>query len=451
MKNRNRSNDYKQKFAYNFNKKNDNEPINEETYQSQLKKIYEERLKIQNRIKKLDEEAKHNKNNEEMNLFSQKAHINYTRNNFKYMNNLLEEHFKKNIINNDDELKKFVKKDFDNFQNQLIEDFTLFKNRQKVFLERLQDKFFLINRKKNNMETLDEKAELKSEPLYSGENIKNIFIELPQNKYNLIINTPGDTKNELINNNESNYYKNKLCHNIIQCMGNTKDENTENFTPPIDQFIEVKNAKISIDYYHQALNEFKEKRENEKEMKQSEEKKIKDETKTINFQNKLFETKFNFYQDEIKDLNDINEQNLNIIGDIKNKMTKDQLFGDLTQKKLNIFKKDEKEIKDILNDKNSKFDFFNVHNINDNEEEKEEYLKKLNDMKDKYEEDFKNLNDKIDKLKKKYKNKSKNKNKQRNKSSNIMKRTYYNDNPNHYNYNYDRASINIKKKLHRYL
>ena len=167
-------------------------------------------------------------------------------------------------------------------------------------------------------------------------------------------------------------------------MGNTKEENTENFTPPADQFIDVKNAKISIDYYHQAPNEFKERRENEKEMKLEEEKKIKDETKTINFQNKLFETKYNFYQDEIKDLNNINDQNLIIIGDIKDKMTKDQLFDNLTQKKLNIFKKDENEIKDILNDKNSKFDFFNIHNINDNEEEKEEYLKKLNDIKDKY-------------------------------------------------------------------
>ena len=88
-------------------------------------------------------------------------------------------------------------------------------------------------------------------------------------------------------------------------MGNTKEENTENFTPPADQFIDVKNAKISIDYYHQAPNEFKERRENEKEMKLEEEKKIKDETKTINFQNKLFETKYNFYQDEIKDLNNI--------------------------------------------------------------------------------------------------------------------------------------------------
>ena len=175
MKNRNKSNDYKLKFQYNFNKMNDNNPINEESYQSQMKKIYEERLKIQNRIKKIDEEAKHNKVNEEKNLLNQKAHMNYTRDNFKYMNHLLEEHFKKNIINNDDELKKFVKKDFDKFQNQLIEDFTLFKNRQKVFLERLQDKFFLINRKKNNMETLDEKAELKSEPLYHGENIK-IFL-----------------------------------------------------------------------------------------------------------------------------------------------------------------------------------------------------------------------------------------------------------------------------------
>ena len=136
MKNRNKSNDYKLKFQYNFNKMNDNNPINEESYQSQMKKIYEERLKIQNRIKKIDEEAKRNKVNEEKNLLNQKAHMNYTRDNFKYMNHLLEEHFKKNIINNDDELKKFVKKDFDKFQNQLIEDFTLFKNRQTFVLFR---------------------------------------------------------------------------------------------------------------------------------------------------------------------------------------------------------------------------------------------------------------------------------------------------------------------------
>ena len=234
---------------------NSNNILSKDDYQSQLKKIYEERHKIQDRIKKLEAEEKINDINKERKVFEQKAHNNFIRNNFHFMNLLLEDHFKNNLIkNNEDELKKYVKKDFEKFQNQLMEDFTLFKNRQKVYLEKLQDKFFVINRKKNNKETLDENAELKSEPLYKGENIKNIFIEIPQNKYNLIINTPGDTKNELINNNESNYYKNKLCHNIIQCMGNTKDENTENFTPPIDQFIEVKNAKISIDYYHQEIS-----------------------------------------------------------------------------------------------------------------------------------------------------------------------------------------------------
>ena len=236
-------------------------------------------------------------------------------------------------------------------------------------------------------------------------------------------------------------------------MGNTKKENKKNFSPPTNQFIQVKNAKISIDYYHKAKNEFKEKKENEIEMRKKEEKKINDENKNIDFQNKLFETKYNFYKDEINNIKDMNEQNLNIIGDIKNKMTKDQLFDNLTQKQLNIFKKDENEIKDILCDKNSKFDFFNIHNMDDNEKEKEEYLKKLNEIKDKYEEDFKNLNQEIDKLKKKYQNKSrtKNKNKKRNKSSIITNRKYYNDNPNHYHYNYDRASINIKKTLKRYL
>ena len=429
---------------------NNNNILSKDDYQSQLKKIYEERNKIQDRIKKLEAEEKINDINKERKVFEQKAHNNFIRNNFHFMNLLLEDHFKNNLIkNNEDELKKYVKKDFEKFQNQLMEDFTLFKNRQKVYLEKLQDKFFVINRKKNNKETLDENAELKSEPLYKGENIKNIFIEIPQNKYNLIINTPGDTKTELINNNESNYYKNKLCNNIIECIGDTKEENLNVFSPPKNQFMEVNNAKINIDYYHKVMNEFKEKKENEIKMKQEEEKKVNEETKTINLQNKLFETKYNFYKDEINDLKDINDQYLNILGEIKNKMTKDQIFDDLSQNQLKIFKKSENEIKDILADKNNKFDYYDPHDLETNKKEQKEYLKKLNDLKEKYEEDFQNLNEEINKLKNKYKNRSKNK--KRNKSNNITKRTFYNDNPNHYHYNYDRASINIKKKLNRYL
>ena len=407
---------------------NKNISLSKEDYQSQLKKIYEERNRIQNRIKKLEAEEKFNDTNKERKAFEQKAHNNYIRDNFHFMNILMEEYFKKNLIrNNEDELKKFVKKDFDKFQNQLMEDFTLFKNKQKVYLEKLQDKFFVINRKKNNIETLDENADLKSEPLYKGENIKNIFIEIPQNKYNLIINTPGDTKTELINNNESNYYKNKLCYNIIECLGDAREENTNVFSPPKKNFMEVNNAKISIDYYHKVMNEFKEKKENEIKMKQEEDEKVNEENKKINFQNKLFETKYNFYRDEINDLKDINEQNLNIIGEIKNKMSKDQIFDDLSHNQLKIFKKSENEIKDILADKNNKFDYYDIHNLNENN--KEEYLKKLNEIKVKYEEDFQNLNEEINKLKKKYKNKSKNK--KRTKSNNITKRTFYNDNPNH--------------------
>ena len=42
-------------------------------------------------------------------------------------------------------------------------------------LEKLQDKYYVINRRKNNVNSLDENAELVSEPLYHGENVKNIF------------------------------------------------------------------------------------------------------------------------------------------------------------------------------------------------------------------------------------------------------------------------------------
>ena len=426
----------------------------EESYQSKLKKIYEERRKLQNSIEQIKNEQILNKK-KERNFFEQKAHMNFIKDNFQYMNALIEQHFKNNLINNDEEIKKFVKKDFDKFQNQIIEDFSIFKNKQKVFLERLQNKFVFVNKKKNNLQALDENGELKSEPLYNGENIKNIFIEMPQNKFNLIINSAGDTKQELvINNNESKFYKNKICQNVIQCIGGAKDEfNFKNFSPPLNQFIEVNNAKISIDYYHDAKKEFNNKRKNEIEKKKKEEKIINDETKKINFNEKLFETKYKNYIEEIKDLNDINEKNMQIIGDIKNKMTKDKLFDDLTQQQLNIFKKSENEIIDILSNKNNKFPYYNINN----EEEKEEYIKKLNLAKEKYEEDYQNINKEIENIKKKYrnnsgnKNKNKTQNKNRNKSSyNITKRKYYNDNPIHYNYNYDRASIPIKKILKKF-
>ena len=436
------------------NRIENNGPQNdEESYQSKLKKIYEERRKLQNSIEQIKNEQMLNKK-KERNFFEQKAHMNFIKDNFQYMNALIEQHFKNNLINNDEEIKKFVKKDFDKFQNQIIEDFSIFKNKQKVFLERLQNKFVFVNKKKNNLQALDENGELKSEPLYNGENIKNIFIEMPQNKFNLIINSAGDTKQELINNNESKFYKNKICQNVIQCMGGAKDEfNFKNFSPPLNQFIEVNNAKISIDYYHDAKKEFNNKRKNEIEKKKKEEKIINDETKKINFNEKLFETKYKNYIEEIKELNDINEKNMQIIGDIKNKMTKDKLFDDLTQQQLNIFKKSENEIIDILSNKNNKFPYYNINN----EEEKEEYIKKLNLAKEKYEEDYQNINKEIENIKKKYRNNSGNKNKNkthnkdRNKSSyNITKRKYYNDNPIHYNYNYDRASIPIKKILKKF-
>lgn len=436
------------------NRIENNGPQNdEESYQSKLKKIYEERRKLQNSIEQIKNEQILNKK-KERNFFEQKAHMNFIKDNFQYMNALIEQHFKNNLINNDEEIKKFVKKDFDKFQNQIIEDFSIFKNKQKVFLERLQNKFVFVNKKKNNLQALDENGELKSEPLYNGENIKNIFIEMPQNKFNLIINSAGDTKQELINNNESKFYKNKICQNVIQCMGGAKDEfNFKNFSPPLNQFIEVNNAKISIDYYHDAKKEFNNKRKNEIEKKKKEEKIINDETKKINFNEKLFETKYKNYIEEIKELNDINEKNMQIIGDIKNKMTKDKLFDDLTQQQLNIFKKSENEIIDILSNKNNQFPYYNINN----EEEKEEYIKKLNLAKEKYEEDYQNINKEIENIKKKYRNNSGNKNKNkthnkdRNKSSyNITKRKYYNDNPIHYNYNYDRASIPIKKILKKF-
>ena len=421
---------------------NNNNGVNQNknlSYDEQMKKIYEERIKIQNRIKKLDDEE-----------------INFSKNNAgnvpgQYLQNLFEEYFKNILLNNKDNEKTRQKilEDNEKFQNKLMEDFLIFKNRQKVYLEKLQDKYYVINRKKDNLNCLDEKAELISEPLYQGENVKNIFAQLPQQKYNLVINSAGDTKNELINDINSKFYKNKLCQGVIQCMAGESGQ--PNFIAPEKKFLEVNNVKMDRNLYIEGKNEFDLKRNKEKLEKECEEKIINNQEKTVNLENKLFDIKYNNYLDEINQIKDINKENLNILTDIKNKMTKDQLFNDLTYKQLNIFQKSEKEIKDIIEDRNNRFDYFDIDNKYDNEKENEEYYKKLNDLKEKYEEDYNNLNMEINKLKNKYKDKNKSKNKKRNKSSNITKRKYYNDNPNHYHYNYDRASINIKKKLNRYL
>lgn len=241
-----------------INPNNNNENIN---YEEQMKKIYEERQKIQNRIKKLDEEENKNTSNNK-NFELRQAQLSYCKDPFKYMDYLLEEYFKKvyNENNDEEKIKKKVEKDFENLQNNLIEDFEIFKNRQKVFFERIQDKYYVINRKKENLNMLNENAELQSEPLYQGENIKHIFNQLPQNKYNLIINSTGDTKNELINDENSKFYKNKLCRGVLQCMGN---EN-QNFKPPENKFLEVNNIKKNLEFYLDGKRYFNLKREKEK-------------------------------------------------------------------------------------------------------------------------------------------------------------------------------------------
>ena len=130
----------------------DNDINNEEqklSYEEKLKKIYEERLEYQKKIKQLDDEEKKNssKNNQDS---------------INYLNSLLEEYFNNVYLRNKDydKIKQKVKEDNDRFQNRLIEDFLLFRNRQKHALEKLQNKYYIINRRKNNLNCLDEKAEL---------------------------------------------------------------------------------------------------------------------------------------------------------------------------------------------------------------------------------------------------------------------------------------------------
>ena len=434
---------------------NNNNDLNQNknlSYEEQMKKIYEERIKIQNRIKKLDDEEKNVSKNNTGNDPG------------PYLQNLFEEYFKNILLNNKDNEKTRQKilEDNEKFQNKLMEDFLIFKNRQKVYLEKLQDKYYVINRKKDNLNCLDEKAELISEPLYQGENVKNIFAQLPQQKYNLVINSAGDTKNELINDINSKFYKNKLCQGVIQCMAGESGQ--PNFIAPEKKFLEVNNVKMDRNLYIEGKNEFDLKRNKEKLEKECEEKIINNQEKTVNLENKLFDIKYNNYLKEIKELENNKTDNFQILRDIKAQMTKDKLFGKLTHKQLNIFKKSNEEIKNIITNKNKNSDNYGIYQFdlddNNNEEEKklkEDYFKKINEENLKFEKDVKKLNDEIAKMNKKYCNNSKPKekkitnniniNKKRNNSSYIGKRKYYNDNPYHYKYNYNGASIPIKKIL----
>ena len=439
-----------------INPNNNNENLN---YEEQMKKIYEERQKIQKRIQKLDEEENKNISNNK-NIELRQAQLSYCKDPFKYMDYLLAEYFKKvyNENNDEEKIKKKVEKDFEKLQNDLIEDFEIFKNRQKVFFERIQDKYYVINRKKENLNMLNENDELQSEPLYQGENIKHIFNQLPQNKYNLIINSAGDTKNELINDENSKFYKNKMCRGVLQCMGNED----QNFKPPENKFLEVNNIKKNLEFYLDGKRYFNLKREKEKMEKDCEANIIDNQEKTVNVQNKLFDFKCQNYFNDIDEYKNKNEEYFKYLNDIKDKMTKDNLFGKLTQKQLNIFKKSKEEIKDILTQKNGDFGgLFNRDNnlCDENGKINEEYYNHLLETNMKFENDLKNINNEIKTIQNKYdfrdrgksETKKKNKNvKKRNNSSYIRNRKYYNDNPFHYEYRYDGASIPIKKKLNKF-
>jgi hypothetical protein len=326
---------------------NINQNYNNLNYQEQMQKLIEERQKIQNRIKKLDNEEKkdfNSSNNSTLEL--RQAQISYCKDPFKYMDFLLEQHFKNNLIKDDEKIKEKIKEDYEKFEKGLIEDFTIFKNRQKVYLEKLQDKNYIINRKKNNLNFLDEKAELVSEPLYQGEDIKNIFNQFPQYKYNLVINSAGDTKNELINDINSNLYKNKLCHGVIQSMSGGGCH--PNYKSPEHKFLEVNNIKLNREKYIEGKRNFNIKRYKEKIEKDCEEKIYENELKTLNLENKLFDEKYNNYINKINECEKKNNEYFKILSDIKDQMTKDKIFNDLTHKQLNIFKKSEEEIKDII-------------------------------------------------------------------------------------------------------
>jgi hypothetical protein len=174
-------------------------------------------------------------------------------------------------------------------------------------------------------------------------------------------------------------------------------------------------------------------------------------------QNKIF----NEVYENNKNLSkiDFNEDWFNFLDFIKKNMIKNKMFENLTISDLKILKLPLDQLKNKLNnnDKNNKIPIFQneneINNIKNNKlNEIDEEEKKINDDIEnillKYGKDIEQLKSKQNKNNFVNNNNNINDNiieKMWNETKNIENRTFYNDNPYHYGYNYEGSSIDIKK------
>ncbi len=445
-------------------------------------KILEKRDKL--KLKVNEEIIKENKENsfENYNELDKKI-LNYHKNPHEYIDYLLEKCFQQNYINSpsDEEIQKIIEKNYDNLMRELIEKFRKFHDKQKKKLKDLEDKYKEKDIRIKNKKQLTENDDLTSEPIYQGEDIKDIFLQEPNNKYNSIVNSNNNIKNNIINDNKSKFYIPRIANNVISCL------NDVNINIPNKNFISIENKQLEHKDYWNNRNYFdleKDKIKNKEKLDSLLENNYK---KTLDFQNKIFDEMFYQKFKHLDKAQILNEEGFNVLEYLKNNLTEDNMFDDLFMKRLNIFQLPMEEIRRILTDLN----FYSIpiksenKEINDILKEKKE--KEIENHYNQIENDIDNILLKygkdIDKYKLQYKKEKelRNKNflikdknndnnfaeqkveyKEHEKINNINddildklhdeiknneKRIYYNDNPYHYKYNYFGPSIKINKKI----
>ena len=141
-------------FSNEFNKNNniikfykpspENTMINNDnlSYEEKMRQLQAERMQIQSRIENLRNESNNFEKKRNGLTPTGKKVLYYNKYPCEYLNNLLEKCFINGYINspNDEIIKQKMREDFSNLTNDLLDDFEVFKNRQKMFFKNLEKK-----------------------------------------------------------------------------------------------------------------------------------------------------------------------------------------------------------------------------------------------------------------------------------------------------------------------
>jgi hypothetical protein len=250
-------------------------------------KTLEKKEKIKEKIKQQIKEENKPKPFEKYNYLDEKI-LKYHKNPHEYIDYLLEKCFQDNYIKSpsDEEIKKKVEKDYDNFLLQLINKFQKFYHNQKYKLKQLENKIKVDDAYQKNKKILTDHDELISEPIYNGENIKDIFLEVPKNKFNSILNSKNNMANNMINDNKSNFYVPRIANNVISCLNDVK------VNIPNNKFISIENVNLQHKDYWNNRKFFDLERDKMKNQEKCENGILNHYKKTFEMQNKIFDDIF---------------------------------------------------------------------------------------------------------------------------------------------------------------